>query len=51
MEYRIVRDDDADNLEIKVLSYIREGWKPLGGVSVALGIGYLWYAQAMVKGD
>lgn len=42
-----------EELERKVNEKINEGWKPIGGVTMAIGnIGfneYYYYAQAMIK--
>lgn len=36
MEYRIIRNDSLTELSEKVNSLIKEGWEPLGGVSITV---------------
>jgi len=39
-----------EDLEEKVNAYIKQGWKPQGGISVVLNSNYnLHYYQAMIK--
>lgn len=56
MEYIIVHDSGAN--EVKVIARIQElvnamikqGWKPLGGISITrLGLALIDFAQAMIR--
>jgi len=50
MEYIILDDFEIDSLQEKVNSYIKEGWRPLGGVSTApQKDGFIEYIQGMIK--
>lgn len=50
MEYRILTSDDSYNLAQKVETFLGDGWKLLGGASIALGSNYTpYYCQTMVK--
>jgi hypothetical protein len=54
MEYIILQDDSIGWLENEVKKFTKDGWKPQGGVSVAImesteGDIYRLCAQAMVK--
>lgn len=57
LEYTIVTDANqtANDLEKKVSKKIADGWKPQGGVAIALenagGKPFVIWAQAMVKGE
>ena len=50
----LVSGDDYDEvfskLEEKVNARIKEGYKPLGGVSIAT-TDFMWVSQAMIKED
>ena len=51
-DYKILRRDKKFDLESRVLNYMKEGWQPLGGVSVCLYTttgNYIEYFQAIVK--
>ncbi|MBY0457562.1 MAG: DUF1737 domain-containing protein [Gemmataceae bacterium] len=39
MEYRVVRGGDEEELERKVQKLIDKGWRPLGGICAAGGLG------------
>lgn len=45
----VLRADATTPLEIGVMELIRDGWEPIGGVSVHIQDGYTYYAQAMVR--
>lgn len=49
LSYTILRNDDPNRLEIQVISYMEEGWEPIGGI----GIDNRYYPstlyQAMVR--
>lgn len=49
MEYMILRDGEMKGLARKVRVNIREGWVPIGGVSVTPGYGHAHFHQAMIK--
>jgi len=53
MEYQVLSNDSAYELQAQVRIAIGEGWKPLGGVACGGGGAYneinIYYAQAMVK--
>ena len=49
MEYMILRDGEMKGLARKVRVNIREGWVPIGGVSVTPGYGHAHFHQAMIR--
>lgn len=54
MEYRVIMSDrNLDALVVRVNQAIADGWKPLGGVAIALqqngGRYYTVFAQAVIK--
>jgi hypothetical protein len=53
LEYRLVQANTVNEMEWAVRKMIRRGWRPLGGVSVALpgfwGSNLSWYTQAMTR--
>ena len=49
MKYKILRAGEMKDLQRKVRVEIREGWAPLGGVSVCGGYGHAHFHQAMTK--
>ncbi len=50
MEYKIIEECYHWELTKVVLSHIREGWKPLGGVSTTTQLsGSCRYTQALVR--
>ena len=52
MYYRVVEAKDTEGLETEVNEMIREGWTPLGGVSVVNSQANTyawWFYQAMVR--
>jgi hypothetical protein len=50
LEYTIVECFSPHGVSIEVKRYSRAGWKPLGGVSIAVRLsGDRWYAQAMTR--
>jgi hypothetical protein len=52
MEYKLVEENDKFYLGKKINRLIRQGWRPLGGVSVIRAPIYgNYYTQAMVRGD
>lgn len=58
MIYMIVQSDDPQVVVDKVNKNIKEGWKPLGGVSISswnphgtVAAAITRYAQSMVKGN
>jgi hypothetical protein len=48
MEYTVIEEDVLSTLIAKVNEYVRNGWQPQGGISMATD----WrnYAQAMIRG-
>ncbi|WP_417942880.1 hypothetical protein [Flavobacterium sp. RS13.1] len=52
-DYIIVEFESKENLRLEVLNKIKEGYFPLGGVSMSVDSGELtvfkYFAQAMVK--
>lgn len=58
VDYLIAHAETREGLEAEVRAYLRDGWQPLGGVSV---VGHLtedrhgftamnwWYSQAMAR--
>jgi hypothetical protein len=51
MEYKIIHATTASALEVKVSRYLKDGWKPQGGVVFTIGKLDSWLLQAMVKED
>lgn len=52
MEYTVVKEDKREELIRKVSELIKQGWKPLGGVSFAVVApiaGMFIFCQAMIK--
>ncbi len=52
MNYRIVEAKDTEGLETEVNEMIRDGWTPLGGVSVVNSQANTyawWFYQAMTR--
>ena len=49
LKYRIVVDEDVYHLQLRVNESIRDGWKPIGGISSLVQGRYREYAQAMIK--
>jgi hypothetical protein len=47
--YKILRAGEMKDLQRKVRVEIREGWVPLGGVSVCGGYAHAHFHQAMIK--
>ena len=51
MKYKVVKRGSKADFEIEVNKLIKEGWKPLGGMSFSSAYGYgESYTQAMVFG-
>ena len=57
MEYRIVMDYSASGLERKVNAYMKDGWRPIGGLAInpegqstSSGSSRDHYFQAMFRG-
>lgn len=51
MEYAAVLGDDGGEFKKRINEMIKDGWEPLGGISVAgNGTGVL-FTQAMIKRD
>ena len=48
-DYIILSASSTDSLEVEVRSYMRRGYMPIGGVSVAMDQGRYEYVQAMLK--
>ena len=48
MKYKFLRAGEMKDLERKVRVEIREGWIPIGGVSVCGGYGHAHFHQAMI---
>lgn len=49
MKYKLVKNANPDWLEEEVNELIKQGWTPLGGVSVACYEGEDYFAQALTK--
>jgi hypothetical protein len=52
MHYRVVEAKDTEELETQVNEMIRDGWTPLGGVSVVNShahASHWWFYQAMTR--
>lgn len=49
MKYAIVEESTSARLADLVNIYIRDGWEPLGGVTVMFGSGWKLYTQALIK--
>lgn len=51
MKYKVVEKTFKHDFEIEINKLIKEGWKPLGGMSYSAGYGYgETYTQAMLFG-
>lgn len=50
-EYIIISLYNYRDVINSVNNYIKEGWQPLGGISIALYGEKTVYAQAMIKND
>lgn len=52
MEYTVINYDSIESLIKVVNEYIKDGWKPLGGICLTPNSQYAGpqYAQAMIKG-
>lgn len=51
MKYKVVEQGSKYDFELQVNKLIKEGWKPLGGMSYSAGYGYgETYTQAMLFG-
>ena len=51
MQYRILHDSSASDLELTVNKWIGLGWTPLGGVSAYVLDGEPWFVQAITAPD
>jgi hypothetical protein len=51
VKYVIIETHSARDLRVEVNEAIKNGWQPLGGVSVSTDGSYTAYIQAMVKYD
>src|SRR5262249_12338066 len=51
MQYRILHDSSAADLELTVNTWIGLGWTPLGGASASVLDGEPWFAQAIPAPD
>lgn len=50
MDYIILQDSQSKSLAYEVLEKMKEGYKPVGGVSVSVAPGgWTLFAQAMIK--
>lgn len=49
IDYIIIGEKYSTELIPKVLEKLKEGYTPLGGISVSLGTYSNWFAQAMIK--
>lgn len=52
MEYTVVAENNRDELVRKVADLIKQGWKPLGGISVSTVapiLGNYMFCQALIK--
>jgi len=50
-EYRLICHPDPAEFVRYVNEAIKDGWQPIGGVSLTLGNGGKGFAQALVKGS
>jgi hypothetical protein len=51
MQYRILHDSSAPDLELTVNTWIGLGWTPLGGIAAYVLDGEPWFAQAITAPD
>lgn len=51
MKYTVIIQTNSDDLVKCVNEMIVKGWKPLGGVSMAVSGPHIGFAQAMTKED
>ncbi|MEO7508553.1 MAG: DUF1737 domain-containing protein [Pyrinomonadaceae bacterium] len=52
MQYQIVSEFTATLTEQHVRKLIAEGWRPIGGIGVAVNeVGLVIFSQALVKGE
>ncbi len=53
MEYAILTSTNSPGLESQVRTFIKDGWEPLGGISLAicpdLALSPYVYSQAVIK--
>lgn len=49
MHYIIIQEHTIDGLQIRVNSYLKQGYKCQGGISVAAYSSLVIYCQAMIK--
>lgn len=53
LEYRIIEEDNLLDTQTEVNKAIKEGWKPLGGISTTFALDkddwYQWFTQAMIR--
>lgn len=47
--YAVLRHTEVNDLELEVIKFMKEGWKPTGGVSILLKGASAFYYQAMVR--
>jgi hypothetical protein len=48
--YHVITAKDTPDLDEEVMKYIKDGWKPQGGVCAFVTLsGHDYYCQAMVK--
>jgi hypothetical protein len=50
MEYQIISANSAAELQLQVGEALKNGWGPLGGVSVYVLDHIVWFVQAVTKG-
>lgn len=51
MKYKVVENPFKHDFEMEVNNLIKDGWRPLGGMSYSSGYGYgETYTQAMIIG-
>lgn len=52
-EYKVILEDSTSDLADRVEYYMRNGWEPLGGVSLSIfretNVTETWVAQAMIR--
>lgn len=51
MEYTAVLGDDGGEFKKRINGMIRDGWEPLGGISVTSNGAGAVFTQAMIKKD
>jgi len=47
--YVILKHNEINDLELEVIKFMKDGWKPIGGVSLLSKGSKVFYFQSMVK--